>query len=198
LVIGVTTNKENKMEKIMVGKISVSPGRPVIAGAMVNGKANYITLGSFGGMSNKPPIVYISINKEHYTNAGIKENGYFSVNIPSKNVVRKMDYVGLVSGRDVDKSGVFIAFFGSVKKAPMISECPANMLCKVIDVVDLPNNEVFIGEVVETYVNQDCLTDGKPDTRKLNPVFMAGGKYCTVGEACGVAYEEGKTMFQER
>lgn len=55
-----------------------------------------------------------TMNKVHYTNACIKENSYFSVNIPSDKVVQKMDYVGLVSGRDMDKSGVFTAFYASV------------------------------------------------------------------------------------
>jgi len=116
------------MAKSMVGKFRVGISPSVTVGALVNGKANYITLGQYGGMSMNPPMMYISINKIHYANAVIKENGYFSVNIPSANVVQKMDYVGLVPGRDVDKSGVFAAFYESVNKAPMIEECPANML----------------------------------------------------------------------
>jgi len=185
------------MEKRMIGKSAIGPSPSVIAGALVNGKANYITLGSFGGMSINPAIVYISVNKVHYSNAGIKENGYFSVNIPSKDIVQKMDYVGLVSGRDVDKSGVFTTFFGSVDKAPMIEECPANILCKIIDTVDLPNNEVFIGEIVETYVNQDCLTDDKPDMKKINPILLAGGKYCQIGSECGNAFSDGKALMSK-
>jgi len=184
------------MEKRMVGKSHIGPNSSVIVGALVNGKSNYLTLGHSGGMSINPAIVYISVNKVHYTNAGIKENGYFSVNIPSKNIVQKMDYVGLVSGRDVDKSGVFTAFFGSVDKAPMIEECPANILCKVINTVDLPNNEVFIGEIVETYVNQDCLTDDKPDINKISPILLSGGKYCQVGNPCGNAFSDGKALIK--
>jgi len=184
------------MEKIMIGKSSIGPSPSVIAGALVNGKPNYLTLGSYGGMSINPPIVYISVNKAHYSNAGIKENGYFSVNIPSEDLVLKMDYVGLVSGKDVDKSGVFTTFYGSVDKAPMIEECPANVLCKVLDMVDLPNNEVFIGEIVETYVNKDCVTDDKSDITKINPILLAGGKYCQLGSQCGNAFSDGKAMIK--
>ena len=169
------------MEKTMLGKSQISASAAVIAGALVNGRPNYITLGSFGGMSRNPPTVYISINKAHYTNAGIKENGYFSVNMPSKELVEKTEYVGRVSGRDADKSGVFKAFYGSNAKAPMIEECPVNILCKLIKTVDLPSNEVFIGEIVETYVTSGCLADGKPDMRKINPLVLAGGNYCELG-----------------
>jgi len=185
------------MAKSMVGKFRIGISPSVIVGAVVNGKANYITLGQCGGLSMNPPMVYVSINKVHYTNAGIKENGYFSVNIPSDNVVQKMDYVGLFSGRDVDKSGVFTIFHGEVDKAPMIEECPANMLCKVVNVVDLPNYYVFFGEIIETYVNQDCLTDEKPDMKKINQVFLSGGKYCHVGNECGNAFSDGKALIKD-
>ena len=60
------------MEKTMIGKSPIGPSPSVIAGALVNGKPNYLTLGSYGGMSINPPLVYISVNKAHYTNAGIK------------------------------------------------------------------------------------------------------------------------------
>ena len=169
------------MEKVMIGKEKVGVAPLVIAGATVDGKANYITLGGFGSMSRAPPIVYITLAKVHYTNAGIKDNGYFSVNVPSSDLVQKTDYVGLVSGRDIDKSDVFTPFFGSVDKAPMIRECPVNMLCKVIDHIDLPNNDVFLGEILEVYVSEDCLTDGKPDVKKINPLILSGGLNCELG-----------------
>ena len=184
------------MAKRMVGKFRVGISPAVIVGAFVNNKANYLTLGQCGGMSMDPPIIYISVNKVHYSNAGIKENGYFSVNIPSENVVQKMDYVGLVSGRDVDKSGVFTVFYGSVDKAPMIEECPVNMLCKVINEVELPNHWVFFGEIIETYVNEDCLSGENPDMKKINQVFLSGGKYCQVGNECGDAFSAGKALIE--
>ena len=184
------------MAKKMIGKAHVGTNPTVIAGALVNGKPNYLTLGHAGGMSMNPPIFYISCNKVHYTNAGIKENGYFSVNLPSKDIMQKTDYVGLVSGKDTDKSGVFTSFYGSVDKAPMIEECPVCILCKVIDTVDLPNNEIFIGEIVETYVNEECLTDGKPDVRKINPMLLADG-YSLLGEKCGNAFSDGKALMKK-
>jgi len=183
------------MEKVMIENSRVGASTAVIGGALVNGRPNYITLGSYGGMSMNPPIVYISINKTHYTNAGIKENGYFSVNIPSKNLVKETDYVGIVSGRDVDKSAVFSTFYGSINKAPMIEECPVNILCKLVDTVNLPRNEVFIGEIVETYVGKEYIVDGEPDVRKINPLLLAGGDYCELGNPVGTTREAGKELI---
>ena len=184
------------MDKKMIGKAHIVTNPTVIVGALVKGKINYLTLGHCGAMSMNPPVVYISCNKAHYTNAGIKENGYFSVNIPSPDLVLKTDYVGLVSGKDTDKSDVFTAFYGSVDKAPMVDECRACILCKLIDTVDLPNNEIFIGEIVETYVNEDCLTDEKQDIRKIDPILLADG-YSRLGEKCGNAFADGRALIKK-
>jgi flavin reductase (DIM6/NTAB) family NADH-FMN oxidoreductase RutF len=185
------------MEKVMIGKTTVGVTPAVIAGALVNGKPNYLALGNYGGICPRPATVYISVNKAHYTNAGIKENGYFSVNIPSKDLVQKADYVGLVSGKDTDKSAVFSSFYGAVNKAPMIQECPINILCKVIQTVDLPTQEVFIGEVVETYVAKDCVTNEKPDIKKINPILLGGGFYWVLGDKAGNAFSDGKALVKK-
>jgi flavin reductase (DIM6/NTAB) family NADH-FMN oxidoreductase RutF len=55
------------MEKVNLGKMRVDVTPAVIAGALVNGKANYLTLGNYGGLCPRPPTIYISVNKAHYT-----------------------------------------------------------------------------------------------------------------------------------
>ena len=185
------------MEKVIVDNTRIYAVTTVIVGALVNGKANYLTLGGCGMMSISPPLMYITVNKAHYTNAGIRENGCFSINIPSASLAVKTDYVGLVSGRDTDKSGVFTAFYGSSKKAPMIEECPVNMLCRIYTTLDLPNNDVFIGEIVETYVNADCLDGRVPDMKKINPLMLSGGSYWCLGDIVGTPYKDGRALMKK-
>ena len=60
--------------------------------------------------SHVPPIVSVALYKDHYTVAGIKQNGAFSVNIPSVDMVKVTHYCGIVSGKDVDKSRLFESF----------------------------------------------------------------------------------------
>jgi len=33
--------------------------------------------------------------------------------------------------------------------------------------------EVFIGEIVETYVGKEYIVDGKPDVNMINPILLA-------------------------
>jgi len=166
----------------------------VIAGTLIKGTENYLTLGAFGVMSLQPPIIYISSMKTHYSNEGITENGFFSINVPPVELVQQADFCGLVSGRDMDKSRVFTSFYGYEKTAPMIVECPVNFVCKVIRTVDLPYNEVFIGEIIEYYASKDCLNDDKPDPVKINPMVLAGPSYRSLGSEVGVAFGEGRIL----
>jgi flavin reductase (DIM6/NTAB) family NADH-FMN oxidoreductase RutF len=186
------------MEKIqMPNQIPTTPMPVVIAGTLVKGKENYLTIGAYGGMSMQPPLVYISSMKAHFSNAGIKETGYFSINVPPAALVKETDYCGLVSGRTTDKSTVFSGFYGKEKHAPMIRECPANAVCKVVKTVELPNNEVFIGEVVEYYVDTPCLTDNIPDPKKIDPLLLAGRSYRKLGGVAGAAFSAGKALMKK-
>ena len=119
------------------------PMPSTLVGAMVNGKPNYIAIAHVGIMD--PGSVSLGMNKAHYTNAGIKEAKTFSINIPSEEQVVKADYCGLVSGKNVDKSRLFTTFFGKLKTAPMIEECPVNMECQLVRTVDFPRHDIFIG-----------------------------------------------------
>ena len=157
--------------KIELGaKNCLYPLPTTLIGANVDGKPTYITIAHVGIMDLDS--VSLGMAKAHYTNAGIKENKTFSVNIPSTAMVKETDYCGLVSGRHVSKSEVFESFYGVVKTAPMITKCPINMECRLIQTVDFPKHDIFIGEVVATYCDEEYLTDGVVDFSKVDPILF--------------------------
>jgi flavin reductase (DIM6/NTAB) family NADH-FMN oxidoreductase RutF len=112
-----------------------------LVGANVYGKPNYVTIAHVGIMDLTS--VSLGMGKAHYTNAGIKATGTFSINIPSVKMVKETDYCGLVSGNKKDKAAFFKTFYGKLKTAPMIEECPINMECELMKTVDFPNHDVF-------------------------------------------------------
>jgi len=175
--------------------------KPVtLVGANVSGKPNFMTLAYCNIVNQKPPIIAISSGKRHYTNIGIKENGTFSVNTPSESMVEIVDYCGLVSGRRVDKLALFETFYGKLNTAPMIKECPFNLECKVIQTIELPLNEIFMGEIVAAYSEELYLTNGRPDLKKINPIVFTmhddhlghSNNYWKVGEHLGRGWNIGK------
>ena len=181
--------------KISLGaKNCLYPILTTLVGANVVGKPNYITIAHVGIMNHQS--ISLSMNKKHYTNVGIKENGTFSVNIPSVEMVKKVDYCGIVSGKKVDKGKLFKNFYGKLKTAPMIQECPINMECRLIQTVDFPQHDIFIGEVVETYCDEQYLTEGVADFSKVRPVLfvMNDKSYWKLGEQFATAWNIGNEL----
>jgi flavin reductase (DIM6/NTAB) family NADH-FMN oxidoreductase RutF len=184
------------MTKTQIGaKTYMYPMPIVLVGANVNGKPNYLTIAYCGIAQHVPPMVSVTMGKHHYTNAGIRENGTFSVNIPSEDMVEVTDYVGIHSGRTIDKSTLFDNFYGILETAPMIRECPLNLECRLVQTVDFEgSNELFIGEIVEVYADEQCLTEDLPDIRKIRPMVfsMHDNNYWKIGEHIGRAWKLGK------
>lgn len=179
------------MEKIKIKNYPLGPFPTILAGANVAGKPNYVTVGACGVVSLEP-VLYISLKKTHYTTIGVHENGYFSVNIPSRDMVLKTDYCGIVSGKTTDKSIVFTSFYDEKGQAPLIKECPVNFLCKVIQTLPILGFEMFFGEIVATYADPQCIKDGKPDPAKVNPIIIMGSNYWSLGPSVGSVFKEGK------
>ena len=165
-----------------------------LIGASVYGKPNYITIAHVGIMDLES--VSLGMSKVHYTNAGIKANGTFSVNIPSVEMVKVTDYCGLVSGKTEDKAGLFKTFYGKLKTAPMIEECAINMECELIKTVDFPNHDVFIGKIVATYCDDSVLTEGIVDFKKVQPILfvMNDHSYWKLGNRFARAWDVGKEL----
>jgi len=167
----ISKSGKEKSIKIKLGaKNCLYPLPTTLVGGNVEGKPNYITIAHVGIMDLGS--VSLGMHKSHYTNAGIKVNKTFSVNIPSIKMVKETDYCGIFSGKKVDKTKLFETFYGTLVTAPMIKECPLNMECQLIKTVDFPNHDVFVGEVVETYVDETCLTDEIVDFSKIQPILF--------------------------
>ncbi|MDR3576976.1 MAG: flavin reductase family protein [Anaerolineaceae bacterium] len=179
------------MAKIKIQNQPVGPFPTVLAGVDVNGKPNYTTIGACGVVC-QDPVLYISLKSSHYSTAGVKENGFFSVNIPSTGLIQQTDYCGSVSGRSVDKSTVFTSFYDELGRAPLIRECPLNFLCKVIQDIPVFEFDMFLGQIVAVYADESCLNDGRPDALKMDPIIMSGGAYLNLGQRIGAAFQTGK------
>jgi flavin reductase (DIM6/NTAB) family NADH-FMN oxidoreductase RutF len=170
------------------------PMPTALVGANVKGEPNYLAVAHVGIMEYT--TVSLSMNKIHYTNLGIKENGTFGVNIPSIKMVEKTDYCGLVSGKTTPKAPLFKTFYGKLQTAPMIEECPLNMECKLVKTVDFPNNDVFIGQISASYADKEVLKDDIVDIGLVQPLLfvMHDRCYWKIGGKLANAWEVGKKL----
>jgi flavin reductase (DIM6/NTAB) family NADH-FMN oxidoreductase RutF len=60
-------------------------------------------------------------------------------------MVKVTDYCGLVSGKQKSKDDIFKTFYGKLETAPLIEECGVNMEYELLQTVDFPNHDVFLG-----------------------------------------------------
>ncbi len=176
-----------------------------LIGANVNGKPNFMALAWVNVVEYKPPLFAISSYESHHTNIGIKENGTFSINIPSEGMVEVADYVGLKSGKEIDKSEVFEVFYGDLKTAPMITHAPINMECEVLKTINTKDltgtekgHEIIIGKVINAYVDDYYITNEIPDISKVKPfVFSIDNNYWKIGDHLGKAFSIGKNYKKD-
>ena len=107
------------------------------------------------------------------------------------------DYLGIVSGNRVPDK-VARAGLHAVKSefvdAPVLLEFPLTLECKVSKVTKVGEDYHFVGDIVNILADEDILTDGKIDVKKLQAITFdsAGGKYIALGDAVGNAYREGR------
>jgi flavin reductase (DIM6/NTAB) family NADH-FMN oxidoreductase RutF len=190
---------KTKLESGM-GPTPILAAYPVVmVGSMVDGKADFATVAWTGVAASVPPTISVALQHHRYSLRGIRQNMAFSVNIPSVDLVKETDFCGLVSGARVDKVKRcnFKVFFGKQDQAPLIEACPVVHACEVVQIVNLGSHELIIGRIVETYVSDDCMTDGRPDPGKMHPLIYSGRGYSAVGPSLGAAFDVGKAISPE-
>ena len=168
----------------------------VLAGAMIDDKPSFTTIGDVGLMGINPPLVYISSHTRHHLNQGILETGCYSINFPTTGMLQLVDYCGQVSGREVDKGALFEVFYGDLEVAPLIKSCPVNLECEVVKKFSIQHRQVFVGQVAQTHVDEVLASeeDGElkiADLDKLDPILYAlDNRYYQVGKSIGIGYQE--------
>lgn len=187
------------MNKLKLGKKNyMYPSPVVLVGTENKGIPNYITVTYCSLISLDPAMIMISLSKKQYSRQTIFETKKFSVNIPSQDMAELVDYCGLVSGRNVNKSQLFTNFYGDLG-VPMIFECPVNLECHLQDIVELDGtNTIFIGKIIESFSSENYLTKSHPDISKIKPIMFSiyDFKYWALGSYIGKACSIGKNKYE--
>ncbi len=175
---------------------------PVPAALVVSGigdSANVMTVAWIGIVSSTPPTIGISLRKSRHSHALIHKSQEFTVNIPSAQQFREVDYCGMVSGRQHDKIKElgFTLLPGSVTSTPILQECPYNVECKVTQEVELGDYTLFMGEIVQTHVDEahiDSTNRARINVASLDPLVYCAviREYWSMGEKLGKWFDAGR------
>jgi len=151
-------------------------------------KPNIITLVWAGTVCSDPPTLGLGIRPHRYSYKLIEDSREFVVNIPNKDLLEKVDFCGMVSGKDVDKfSETGLTGVPAEKvKPPLIRECPANMECVLRKKIPLGTHHLFLGEIVSVHLDEDILDDkGEIDFTKVTPFTYNDGEYWSLHKKIG-------------
>ena len=152
-----------------------------------NGTFNLAPFSFFNVVSTNPPTVLFSGGrhsdrpKDSVTLA--ERAGEFTVNIVSESVAEAMNITAGSYTAEDDEFAIagLTPVIGEVVQAPMVDESPANLECRVIDILDLgpgPTTRVVVGEVVVIHVRDDVLDGTRVDNDALEAIGrMAGNTY---------------------
>ena len=165
--------------------LALYPKPMTVIGAQVEGKVNWLVVGHTGIIGHDR--ILVSMNKQHYTNQGIRKSKKLSVNLVSREMLPEADYVGSVSGTSVDKSNVFDYHIGE-EGTPVIDASPLTMECEVVDIYETDGFDNFICSVAHTYARPEVLDSaGRLDYTRLKPVLFAFPtySYLATGEVIG-------------
>lgn len=166
------------------GSIMLNPVPVVLITSRNNqGKDNVFTVGWIGTACTKPPMITVAIRPERLSYEYIKESEGFVVNLPSKNLVKAVDYCGVRSGRQIDKlkEMKLTVKDGDMVNAGIINECPVSFECKVKSVTPLGTHDLFLAEVVCCHVDEGLIDEkGKIHFEKADLLSYSHGEYFTL------------------
>jgi flavin reductase (DIM6/NTAB) family NADH-FMN oxidoreductase RutF len=162
------------------------PAVMVTSGDMEN--SNILTVAWTGIVSSDPATTYVSIRKERHSYNMIKENKEFCINLTTEDLAYATDYVGVKSGRNLDKFKELnlTKEKGTIVKCPMIKESPVSIECKVTEIKEMGSHDMFLAEIVAVNVDEKYMDkSNKFDMDKCKIIAYSHGQYYSLGRKIG-------------
>ncbi len=186
-------NKQNKPKidysrKILNPGTLLAPLPAVMVSCGTMQKANVLTVAWTGIVCTHPAMTYISVRPSRHSYNIIKESGEFVINLTTSKMVRETDFCGVRSGKDTDKIKKCNLHLEPASKvsAPIISESPLSLECKVVEVKQLGTHDMFLAEIVAVSVDGHYLdSKGKINLQQSGLMAYSHGEYFALGRKLG-------------
>ena len=142
-------------------------------------------------VSQNPCSLLVSFLKTRFSLSIIQKTMRFAVNVPQVIDWEKLNFCGIYSGRDRDKfkeMNLTPFYSNHDSQTPMIKECPINILCDTVNLIDYEDRILVLGKVSEVYIDEDITQDNqKIGIEKTKPFiyWMSGGEYWNIGSKVG-------------
>ena len=148
------------MKKYFGAKTLVFPTPVWVVGSYDKERKPNVMAAAWGGVCcSKPPCVAVSLREATYTHGNIMERKAFTVNVPSEDHSREADYIGIASGRNVDKFAVtgLTPVRSEIVDAPYVGEFPLVLECRLLRAVEIGLHTQFIGEILDVKADESVI-----------------------------------------
>lgn len=170
------------------GSTLLAPVPPALVTCGTMEKPNVLTIAWTGIINTNPPKTYISVRPERFSYDMIDKLGEFVINLPTKDMVRAVDFCGVKSGKDIDKfkkTNLEITNCEFVS-CPQIEKSPLSLECKVFDKIELGTHHMFLADIVGVNVDEKFLDkNGRFCLEKAGLIAYAHGDYFELGKKLG-------------
>ena len=147
-----------------------------------------LTVAWTGILATHPPKTYVSIRPSRHSYGMLREGGDFVINLPSADLAYAVDYVGIYTGKKVDKfkKAGLTPIKSERVSAPTIAECPVAIECVVTDIVPMGTHDVFVADIVGVSCREELLDEeGKIHFERGDLLAYVHGEYYKLGERVG-------------
>jgi flavin reductase (DIM6/NTAB) family NADH-FMN oxidoreductase RutF len=137
-------------------------------------------------LSFDPPLIGLAVHPSRHTHDMIKYSEEFALNIPSRELLHHCQYLGSVSGRDLNKLELtkLPAFSARKVDAPLLEGCVGYIECGVEDAMTTGDHTFFVGKVVAVQVEKEAFDETwLLDDDEVKPLHYLGlNRYSMLGE----------------
>ncbi len=137
-------------------------------------------------LSHDPPLVGIAVHPSRHTYDMLRNSEEFALNLPTRRLMNHVQYLGVVSGRDVQKieTAKLPTFKAQHVDAPLLEGCLAYIECSLEDVLRLGDHALFIGKVLAVQAETEAFKEAwLLENDDLKPLHYLGADlYSVLGE----------------
>jgi flavin reductase (DIM6/NTAB) family NADH-FMN oxidoreductase RutF len=179
------------MKKSKGTKAALFPTPVFVVGTYGDNELPTAMPAAWGGICcSVPPCVAVSFHKNTYSYQNILKRRAFTVNIPSDQFIKEIDFFNYVSGRNVDKFGAMglTSVQSDLVDAPYIKEFPFILECELLNSIDIGFHTQFIGRIRDIKAEETIFSeDGQIDIQKIKPLLfdMDTRRFLGIGPTLG-------------
>jgi flavin reductase (DIM6/NTAB) family NADH-FMN oxidoreductase RutF len=112
-------------------------------------------------LSITPPLIGVAVHPSRHTYDMIKYSEEFALNIPTRELLHHVQYLGSVSGNELNKFELtrLPTFHARKIEAPLLEGCVGWIECGVHDAYNIGDHTLFVGKVAAVSADSDAFKE---------------------------------------